>query len=227
MDLSKSLRARVEHGDRSHETLLALHEEFMGEGRSRDDALSLVVDLLLSGDLDAAAEQADLLALDVERTAGLGIPTVDEDGLHVNQAWSVYAPISGPIASSGRRDDVANGAVFLDLVSPSIISVETDGERARVLQGTVDLSELDSAKDPWDRFASACQHRVESANDDGRTEVSSFVVAVASTGILNLFEEYGEDAVMADIVRVVAPEAIWDELSKLGVGIRGRRGRCA
>ena len=227
MDLSESLKTRVESGDHSHETLLALHEAFMSEGRSRDDALSLVADLLLDGDLDAAAEQADLLALDVERTAKLLIPTVDEDGLTVNPDWPVYTPIDGQIAASGRREDVADGAVFLDLVSPSIISVETDGERVRVLQGTVDLSELDSAKDPWDRFASACQHRVESANDDGRAEVSSFVVAVASTGILNLFEDYGEDAILADIVRVVAPEAIWDELAKLGVGIRGRRGRCA
>ena len=227
MDLSETLKRRLAEGDRSHETLLALHEAFMGEGRSVDDALSLVVDLLLDGDLDKAADQADDLALDVERTAELAIPTVDEDGVTVSRTWPVYTPISGLIAQTGERDDIADGAAFLDPVAPSIVMVETKGDQVRIVEGTIDLSDLDAAKDPWDRFAAACQRRIESANDDGRDEVSSFVVATATMGILGLFERFGEGALLVD-VSVGAPlDEVWTELDKFGVGIRGRRGRCA
>jgi len=227
VDLSETIKRRVEQGDRSHETLLALHEAFMGEGRSLDDALSLVADILIDGDLEEAAALSDDLALDVERTAGLGIPTVDEDGLHVSPEWPVYVPVRGPISQTSRREDVIDGAVFLDIASPSIIVVEVEDGRARILQGTIDLSELDSSKEPWDRFASACQHRIEAANDDGRDEVSSLVVAIASTGIVNLYEQYGEAAIMIDIEREVPLDKVWEELTRAGVGVRGRRGRCA
>jgi len=236
MNLSDSLKKRVEQGDRSHELLLALHEAFMGEGNSRDDGISLVADALIESgvDLDEVASLADELAIDVEKTAGLGIPIVDEDGLSLSRTWPVYAPVDGRIARTGNKDDVVDGAVFLDLVSPSIVAVRVKDGRARIVQGTVDLSELDEAKDPWDRFASACQHRIESANDDSRTEVSSFTVAIATTGILGLFEKFGEGALLLDIERVIPQNGesltigdLWDELNQLGVGIRGRRGRCA
>jgi hypothetical protein len=233
MDLVETLEERVAAGARDQELLLALHEAHMAGGTPVDEALARVTDLLIEHSpktedgIAKIAAVMDALALEVEATAGEAVPTVDEDGIYVGR-WSVHIPVAGKIAKTDRDADVLSGAVFFDPVSTSVVIVADRGDRLRVVQGTIDLDpELAASPDPWVKLAGASRRLIESANDDGKTKVSMFSVAAATSGLASALSKHGEDAILVDREVSVAPSEIWDELRKLGVGVRGRRGNCS
>lgn len=228
----RALERRVRGGDHSRGMLVAFAGALVRSGAPLGRALDDLA-VILSGqdddelaenvsdfDADSVVTMVDSVALDLERQHGVPSVVVTNDGLVAGHDKR-YLLVRW--AGDGKFDhkNIAAGVAFWDPVSQVAVVVDpASGGQARVRQGVVDANGLlEQSEHRWNWIMAAAQAALERANDDGREDVSHWLVDKAVEGWSEIDELYGADAMQPDSDELVPATymQVMTALDRLGV----------